>query len=154
MTLSRRDILKAASASGLATTLAGGFAPLPGLRALAFAGEPGRDLLVIVHQRGGCDGLNLLSPASDPDFVAARASDLRVAADGAEAGHPLKRGPVAAIDWRLHAAAKGLAELYDEGHLAFVHAVGLTSATRSHFAATDMVEHGVADNGALRRTVS
>ncbi len=107
---------------------------------------------MIVHLRGGCDGLNFISPADDPDFIAARASDLRVAADGPEAGHPLRHGHEPKIDFRLHRAAAGLAALYDSGHLAFIHAAGLTDATRSHFAATDMIEHGVAGSAALART--
>jgi uncharacterized protein (DUF1501 family) len=149
----RRDLLLAGFAAGLTVGL-DGFLPLPGLRRLAFAAEPAArsGLLVIVHQRGGCDGLNLISPADDADFIAARGSDLRVAADGAEPGHALANGAAAAIDFRLHPAAKGLAEVYDSGHLAFIHAAGLTNATRSHFVATDMIERGVADNGALART--
>ncbi|HEX3499706.1 MAG TPA: hypothetical protein VHT04_10320, partial [Stellaceae bacterium] len=78
----RRDVLRAGLAAGLSLGL-DGFLPLPGLRRLAFAAVPAsaRGLLVVVHQRGGCDGLNLISPASDADFVAARGSDLRVATD-------------------------------------------------------------------------
>jgi uncharacterized protein (DUF1501 family) len=38
--------------------------------------------------------------------------------------------------------------------LAFVHAAGLIDTTRSHFVATDMIEHGVADAGALNRSPS
>ena len=79
MTLSRRSILRAAASAGLAVSL-DGLVPVPGL-GLAFAAARGTDaLLVIVHLRGGCDGLNLLSPADDPDFIAARVSELRVAA--------------------------------------------------------------------------
>ena len=148
----RRDVLRAGVAAGLSIGL-DGFLPLPGLRRLAFAAAPaaGRGLLVIVHQRGGCDGLNLISPADDADFVAARGTDLRVVADGAEPGHPLAHGADPKIDFRLHQAAAGLAELYDGGHLAFIHAAGLSNATRSHFVATDMIERGVADNAALAR---
>jgi uncharacterized protein (DUF1501 family) len=144
-TIGRRHVLR----SGLATVAALGLRP--GVGRLAFAADGGRDhgLLVIVHLRGGCDGLNLVSPATDADFIAARASDLRVAADGTEAGHALAHGPDPQIDFRLHAVAGGMAELYQGGHLAFVHAVGLTDATRSHFVATDMIEHGVAGEGAL-----
>ena len=151
MRTTRRELLKAGATAGLAIGL-DGFLPLPGLRRLAFAAEPADSrLLVIVHQRGGCDGLNLISPANDTDFVAARGSDLRVPTDGPDAGHPLAHRGGAAIDFRLHAAAKGLSELYDGGQLAFIHAAGLTNPTRSHFVATDMIERGVADNAALGR---
>jgi uncharacterized protein (DUF1501 family) len=147
MRFTRRDILRAglAASAGLA----------PGLRHLAFAADgTDRGLLVIVHLRGGCDGLNLISPATDPDFIAARVSDLRVATDGPQAGHALANGPDPQIDFRLHDAAGALAELYQGGHLAFIHAVGLTAEMRSHFVATDMIERGVADDASLLRATS
>lgn len=145
--LSRRTIL-----GGGIAGVAAGLLPVPGLRNLAFAGPgPDRPLLIVVHLRGGCDGLNLISPASDPDFIEARASELRVAVDGPDAGHALANGPDAKVDFRLHAQAGGMAELYQGGQLAFLHAVGLTDGTRSHFVATDMIERGVADAASLNR---
>jgi uncharacterized protein (DUF1501 family) len=147
---SRRALL----ASGLAGSLSS-LLPVPGLRRLAFAqNSASPQMLIVVHQRGGCDGLNLISPANDPNFIEARASELRVLADGADAGHALANGPVPTIDFRLHAAASGLAELYKSGQLAFIHAAGLTDGTRSHFVATDMIEHGVSSAAALDRTES
>ncbi|MBV8534807.1 MAG: DUF1501 domain-containing protein, partial [Alphaproteobacteria bacterium] len=145
MALSRRGMMRGAAAAGL----------VPGLRGFAFAADGAdRGLLVIVHMRGGCDGLHFISPANDPDFIAARVSDLRVAPDGSQAGHALAHGPDPKIDFRLHDAAGGLAELYQGGPLAFVHAVGLTAEMRSHFVATDMIERGVADDASLNRTAN
>ena len=147
----RREILKALAAAGIY----GGVIPMSGLSNLVFASEPRSSaLLVIVHLRGGCDGLNLVSPASDPDFIAARASELRVLCEGKDAGYPLEHGPASNIDFRLHTAAGGLAELYKQGNLAFIHACGLTDATRSHFVATDMIERGVGTTTALSTTES
>src|SRR5215469_14566865 len=146
MLVTRREILRSGAATAALASLT------PGITRLAFAADDvDRGLLVVVHLRGGCDGLNLISPANDPDFVAARVSELRVATDGQDAGYQLAGAPDPAIDFRLHSAAGGLAELYKDGHLAFIHAVGLTDATRSHFVATDMIEHGVAGNAALAR---
>ena len=147
LSFTRRSLL-----GGGIAGLAAGLLPVPGLRNLAFGGAgPDRPLLIVVHLRGGCDGLNLISPASDPDFIEARASELRVATDGPDAGHALANGPDPKIDFRLHAQAGGLAELYQGGQLAFLHAVGLTDGTRSHFVATDMIERGVADAASLNR---
>src|SRR5579864_7325911 len=148
MAISRRIVLT----GGLAGTLSA-ILPVPGIRNLAFA-ENGtvRPTLVVVHLRGGCDGLNLVSPANDPSFIEARASDLRVATDGTDAGFALPNGPDPKIDFRLHAQADGLAELYKSGQLAFIHAAGLTDGTRSHFVATDMIERGVSDAANLGRT--
>jgi uncharacterized protein (DUF1501 family) len=148
MPLSRRTLLQST-----ALAAASGLAPLPGLGRLLFGAQSQENrILVVLHLRGGCDGLNLLSPAADPDFIAARNSDLRVLADGDEAGHPIVHSQDSRLEFRLHAAAKSLAELADAKQLAFIHAAGLTDTTRSHFAATDMIERGVADGAALNRT--
>jgi uncharacterized protein (DUF1501 family) len=151
MSATRREILQALAAAGVS-----GFLPVAGLSGLAFAADRGnpRPLLLVLHLRGGCDGLNLISPATDSDFIAARPTELRVSADGAEAGFSLTNGPDSRTDFRLHASAGGLAELYQQGHLAFIHAAGLTNATRSHFVAIDMIEHGVASESDLARTPS
>lgn len=150
MILSRRELLR-----GTAWAAAAGLLPAPGLQRLVFGAEPGSGgILVVLHLRGGCDGLNLLSPASDPDFVAARNSDLRVLVDGPEAGRLIAHAQNPGLEFRLHNAAGALADLCDARHLAFVHAAGLTDTTRSHFAATDMIEHGVADDVALNATPS
>lgn len=154
--LNRRDLLKAMASAGIATGVLSSF----GLRHLAFAAG-NNPLLVIIHLRGGCDGLNLISPANDPAFIDARASDMRVLDQGKDAGYSLANGLGKDIDFRLHNAAGGLSELYKSGQLAFVHACGLTDATRSHFVATDMIEAGVAteldlahaENGWLARSL-
>ena len=145
MLLSRRTLLQSAA-------LASGLVPVPGLVLRAFA-EPGgeKPILIVVHLRGGADGLNLVSPATDPVFIAARSTDLRVAADGPDAGYALAGSPDPQTEFRLHAAAGGLSELYGGGQLAFIHAAGLTDSTRSHFVATDMIERGVADARGLTR---
>lgn len=142
--LTRRDLLRLAGAGTAA-------AALP--RRLAFAADTASpNILVIVHLRGGCDALNLLSPANDPHFIEARPPELRVLADGPDAGHALVQGPDPAIDFRLHKSATALAELYQQRQLSFVHAVGVPDANRSHFVATDMIEHGVGQTAALTRT--
>ena len=152
MLITRRGILKSIGAAGVLG--ASGILPIPGLRSLFFGANRTNTILVVLHLRGGCDGLNLISPASDQDFIAARASDLRVSADGKDAGYMLANGPAPDIDFRLHNSAGGLAELYKNGNLAFIHACGLTNATRSHFVATDMIERGVANDADLSRTTS
>ena len=152
MTITRRRLLQV---SPLAV-LGAGLGAVPGLRGLLFAAEPdGRErILVVVHLRGGCDGLNLLSPSGDPQFVAARNSDLRVADEGAEAGYAVPHADRQAPPFRLHRAAGALAEIAASKQLAFIHAAGLTDTTRSHFVATDMIERGVADESGFARSSS
>jgi uncharacterized protein (DUF1501 family) len=96
-------------------------------------------ILVVIFLRGGADGLSLISPTGDKDYVAARPSDIRVARKGENAGHVLKNA-FADVDFRFHNRAKGLSELYDAGELAVVHAAGLKDGTRSHFDAEDRME--------------
>jgi uncharacterized protein (DUF1501 family) len=99
-------------------------------------------VLVVVFLRGGADGLGLVSPASDPDFIAARPERLRVLRDGDSAGRSLRQD-IADVDFRFHQAAAPLADLYDAGDLSVIHAAGLTDATRSHFDAEARIERGI-----------
>ena len=98
-------------------------------------------VLVIVFLRGGADGLTLVSPTSDSNYMAARPNALRVHRKGDAAGLALANG-AADIDFRMHAQLKPLHGLYGDGQLAIVHAAGLTHATRSHFEAEDYMERG------------
>ena len=144
--LTRRDILKVLSAAGVYGTM-----PFLPSRMILAATPQSQPILVVLHLRGGCDGLNFVSPSNDPDFIDARTSELRVVAHGDNAGYMLANGPSPGIDFRLHASAGGLAELYKQGHLALIHACGLTDKTRSHFVATDMIERGVGSETDLTR---
>ncbi len=143
MILCRRTFLQAGAAA----------AAWPGLSHLALAADavPG-DCLIVVFQRGGCDGLSLLAPTNDPDYVADRAPESRVLGDGPKPGRPLRQGLAPAIDFRLHPESVPLGELYDSRALALVHAVGLYDGTRSHFVAQDLMERGVGDGTRLART--
>ncbi len=154
--MTRRDILKALSAAGIY-----GAAPFLPSRMVFAATPQAQPTLVVLHLRGGCDGLNFISPANDPDFIAARTSELRVESSGATPGYALDNGPAPGLDFRLHNAAGGFAELYKQKHLAFIHACGLPDKTRSHFVATDIIERGGSsetditrlDNGWLTRMI-
>ncbi|WP_149586960.1 DUF1501 domain-containing protein [Tabrizicola flagellatus] len=99
-------------------------------------------ILVVVFLRGGADGLALVSPASDPDFIAARPEDLRVLRKGDGAGRTIAQD-IADVDFRFHPAAAALADLYDAGDLSLIHAAGLPEATRSHFDAEARIERGI-----------
>ncbi len=99
-------------------------------------------ILVVIFLRGGADGLALVSPTSDPDFIAARPEMLRVLRTGDAAGRSIAQD-VADVDFRFHPAASALADLYDAGDLSLIHAAGLPEATRSHFDAEARIERGV-----------
>jgi uncharacterized protein (DUF1501 family) len=99
-------------------------------------------ILVVIFLRGGADGLALVSPTSDPDFIAARPEDLRVLREGDAAGRVIRQ-ELGDVDFRFHPAAGAFADLYDAGDLSVIHAAGLPEATRSHFDAEARIERGI-----------
>jgi uncharacterized protein (DUF1501 family) len=107
--------------------------------------------LVVVFLRGGMDTLNLLAPVDDTSYIAARPLNLRVAATGTDRG--LSVGEMAgSTELLLNPLAKPLHDLWSKRQLAFIPAAGLNNATRSHFQAMDLMEHGVStDAGRLPR---
>ena len=136
-TIDRRAFLKSAVA-GL--SIAG--MDLAGIRGMALA-APGQARiasgacpLVVVFQRGAADGLSILSPLDDPDFLAARPPGMRTAPTDATA-------ELGSTRFYWHPEDAPIAQLYRERRLAAWQAVGLKDETRSHFEAQEMVERGV-----------
>ena len=135
LNISRRSVL-AAGGAALATLA-------PGVR-VSFAADaaPARDVLIVLFQRGACDWLQMVAPAGDPNYIAARPA-LRVPTTGANAGIGL--GSLGGTDFYLSASAPELKTLYDSGNLAFVHATGMHTTDRSHFICQAMMEKGSVD---------
>jgi len=88
--------------------------------------------LVVIFLRGGADGLTLVAPVADDAYHRARPT-LRVAEP-----EGIRLDDVFA----LHPRLAPLAPLWSVGELAIVHSVGSEDATRSHFEAQDLMEHG------------
>lgn len=88
--------------------------------------------LVVVFQRGACDGLNVVVPYAEPNYYTLRPNIA------------LKRGEVLDLNgfFGLHPAMASMKPLYDAGNLAVVHAAGSPDSTRSHFDAQDYMESG------------
>lgn len=133
MNSSRRSFLKSAGLGFLALGLPPSF-----LVRAAGAQQKGRGkTLVVVFQRGGMDGLNVVIPFKDPAYYQLRPS----IAVAEPAG-----GEDRAIDldgfYGLHPALTPLHNIYLKGHLAIVHASGSPDPTRSHFDAQDYMEIG------------
>ena len=133
MNRSRRSFLKSAGLGFVALGLPPAF-----LVRAAGAQQKGRGkVLVVVFQRGGMDGLNVVIPFKDRAYYQLRPS-IAVAEPAS--------GEERAIDldgfYGLHPALAPLKSIYDKGHLAIVHAAGSSDATRSHFDAQDYMEIG------------
>ena len=132
-----------------------------GTLAFADGNEPSQDqILVFVFFRGGMDGLNFLAPVDDPNYIDARTPLTSIFEKGQYAGLQLNNA-YPGFDFRLNHNGAALKELYDNKNLAFIHASGLTNATRSHFEAQDLVDLGLADldllsyrSGWLERLIS
>jgi uncharacterized protein (DUF1501 family) len=134
--LSRRGFLTGAAALAGATTLFGSTA----VTASAASVVPARSVLVVLSLRGAADGLSLVVPHADPVYAAARP---RIAV-------PTDRLLARDAMFGLHPALSSLLPLWESGRLAAVHATGLPTPNRSHFAAMEEVED--ADPGSAVRS--
>ena len=97
---------------------------------------------MVVFLRGGWDALNVVPPIAGSDrgaYESAR-SELKVPVSGQGAALNLNS------QFGFHPAMAPLYDLYQNGSLAVVHAVGITSDTRSHFDAMQFIELGTPGN--------
>jgi uncharacterized protein (DUF1501 family) len=131
--ISRRQLLIGGAAASLALW---GLVPRS-----AIAGTRDARLLTVVL-RGGLDGLALVAPVGDPEYVRLRGK-LALAAPGASSGARL------ALDsfFALNAAMPFLHGLYVNKEALFVHAVATPYRGRSHFDGQDVLESGLAGTG-------
>ena len=113
----------------------------------------GRDprVLVIVL-RGALDGLGMVAPVGDPDWVSLR-GDRALVLDGKPAALPLDSF------FALNPAMPNLHRLYQAQQAIIVHATATPYRERSHFDGQDVLESGLAkpgttDSGWLNRALS
>jgi uncharacterized protein (DUF1501 family) len=104
--------------------------------------------LVVIFQRGAADGLNVVVPHGEPQYYAMRPSI------------NIPRKSVVDLDgfFGLHPSLAAFQPLWQQRHLAIVHAAGSPDATRSHFDAQDFMETGtpgvkVTEDGWLNRSL-
>lgn len=104
--------------------------------------------LVVIFQRGAADGLNIVIPHGEQAYYAMRPSI------------NIPRQQVIDLNglFGLHPSMAPLKPLWDQKHLAIVHAAGSPDETRSHFDAQDYMESGTpgtknTTDGWLNRTM-
>lgn len=104
--------------------------------------------LVILFQRGAADGLNMVVPYKEKNYYAMRPSIA------------IQEKDVLDLNgfFGLHPAMAAFKPLYDQGHLAMIHAAGSPDMSRSHFDAQDYMESGtpgvkVTQDGWLNRAL-
>lgn len=144
--MNRRDFLKAMAVSGCALGV-GGISQL----VQAAAPDSQRSLLTVVFLRGGADGLQLVAPVEDSDYVASRPPHMRIGKFGDQTPLILSGSPDPRLGFSMHGAGAPLFDQYRSGRLAVVHAVGLTDATRSHFVAERLIEAGLSEEIQINR---
>ncbi|HWT14969.1 MAG TPA: DUF1501 domain-containing protein [Patescibacteria group bacterium] len=130
MALTRRDFFRGAGA------LAALSAAMPRLAFAKAASTTDRGVLLVIFQRGGMDGLNVVVPHGDADYYRLRPG----------IGIPRPGTPNGAIDldgfFGLNPALSPLLPLYQAGELALVQATGYRHDSRSHFECQDHIERG------------
>jgi uncharacterized protein (DUF1501 family) len=127
-----------------------GTAAVPSFLTRAAWGAPGlpNKRLVVVFQRGAADGLNIVIPHGERSYYAMRPSIA------------IPRPQVIDLDgfFGLHPSLASFKPIWEQGHLAIVHAAGSPDTTRSHFDAQDYMESGTpgvksTQDGWLNRTL-
>ena len=135
MPLSRRAFMRAVMKDGALAVV--GASALPSfltrsVLAQATTAQSQGKKLVVIFQRGAADGLNIVVPYREKSYYEMRPTiaipqDQLIDLDGF---------------FGLHPAMQSLKPLWDQGHLAAVHACGSPAPTRSHFDAQDFMESG------------
>src|SRR5512146_1818927 len=129
MTITRRAFMRGGAMAVVGTAALPSF-----LTRAAFGAEiiGGNKRLVVIFQRGAADGLNIVVPHGERAYYSMRPS----------IGIP--RNEVVDLDgfFGLHPSMQPLKSIWDQGHLAIVHAAGSPDETRSHFDAQDYMESG------------
>ena len=150
MNVSRRNLLGGASAF---LTLGGGLqvafgADLPvalggtGITKSEAPAAVADPILVVIFCRFGQDGLQLVAPSGDPNYIAARPT-IRIAPSSSYG-----LGTLDGVDMFFNPNVPELKALYDAKQLAPIVAAGVPTNIRSHFEAQDMMERGGADGTA------
>jgi uncharacterized protein (DUF1501 family) len=105
-----------------------------------------QEILLVVFLRGGFDGLTLVPPIAGADrgFYEAARPNLKIPTSGLGAALPLT------AQFGLHPAAAPLFDLYQNGNLAIVQAMGMLDlVNKSHFDAMQFIELGTPGQSTL-----
>ncbi len=129
MSITRRVFLKNSAMALVSTTV------VPSFLARAVYGSElpqGKKRLVVIFQRGAADGLNIVVPHGESNYYAMRPTI------------NIPQRDVIDLDgmFGLHPSLAPFKPIWDQKHLAIVHAAGSPDPTRSHFDAQDFMESG------------
>jgi len=146
MSITRRGFLKSGAFAVVGTAAIPSFLQRAALGAETRGTRTRR--LIVIFQRGAADGLNIVIPDGEPSYYSMRPSIA------------IPRGQELDLDgfFGLHPAMSAFQPLFQQKHLAIVHAAGSPDITRSHFDAQDYMESGTpglksTDDGWLNRCI-
>ena len=146
MSLTRRVFLRNSALAVVGTAAVPSFLQRAAFGAVENGGRTKR--LVVIFQRGAADGLNIVVPYAEPQYYAMRPSI------------NIPRKSVIDLNgfFGLHPSLSAFQPLWQQGHLAIVHAAGSPDTTRSHFDAQDFMETGtpgvkITEDGWLNRSL-
>src|SRR5258707_9171740 len=154
MSITRRVFLKGGALAIVGTSAIPSFLTRAVYAADTATAAPGKKRLIVLFQRGAADGLNIVVPHGEQAYYAMRPS---IAIPRPRAGAD------SAIDldgfFGLHPSMTAFKPLWDQKHLAIVHAAGSPDNTRSHFDAQDYMESGTpgvksTEDGWLNRAIA
>ncbi|HYA24410.1 MAG TPA: DUF1501 domain-containing protein [Terriglobales bacterium] len=130
MSITRRIFLRTGALAVVGTTAIPSFLARAAYGAVAPDSPSKR--LVVIFQRGAADGLNIVVPHGEQGYYAMRPSI------------NIPRNQVIDLDgfFGLHPSLSPFQPLWNQRHLAIVHAAGSPDPTRSHFDAQDFMESG------------
>jgi len=146
MSLTRRVFLRNSALAVVGTAAVPSFLQRAAFGAVENGGRTKR--LVVIFQRGAADGLNIVVPYAESQYYAMRPSI------------NIPRKSVIDLNgfFGLHPSLSAFQPLWQQGHLAIVHAAGSPDITRSHFDAQDFMETGtpgvkITEDGWLNRSL-
>jgi uncharacterized protein (DUF1501 family) len=130
MSITRRVFLRNSALAVVGTTAVPSFLTRAAFGAIQTGARTKR--LVVIFQRGAADGLNIVVPHGEPQYYAMRPSI------------NIPRKAVLDLNgfFGLHPSLSPFLPLWQQRHLAIVHAAGSPDPTRSHFDAQDFMESG------------
>jgi len=131
MSLTRRVFMKSGAMAVVGASAVPTFLTRSVLAQATTAQAQGKKL-VVIFQRGAADGLNIVVPHREKTYYEQRPTIA------------IQQNQVIDLDgfFGLHPSMQSLKPLWDQGHLAAVHACGSPDPTRSHFDAQDFMESG------------
>ncbi|HEY3973315.1 MAG TPA: DUF1501 domain-containing protein [Candidatus Sulfotelmatobacter sp.] len=146
MSITRRVFLRNGALAVVGTAAVPSFLQRAAFGAVESGGRNKR--LVVIFQRGAADGLNIVVPYAEPQYYVMRPSI------------NIPRKSVIDLNgfFGLHPSLSPFQPLWQQGHLAIVHAAGSPDTTRSHFDAQDFMETGtpgvkITEDGWLNRSL-